>query len=121
MIVDPEQPDAPTRRWPFLIGWSLAAAAILGWFLLAQVQTPAYPSGPVSGLTTPAATAAGATSATYRPVSVVSRRPNGERPTFPSPSSYSEDGGVLSYLDYSGQRIAIGLHDDLISGDPPSD
>lgn len=121
MIVDPERPDAPTRRWPFLIGWSLAAGAILGGFFMAQPRTPAPQSVPGSGLTTPAATESGASSTIGRQVSMVSRHPQGERATFPSPSWSAVDGGVLTYLDYNGQRIAIGLHDDLVAEDPPSD
>lgn len=121
MILDPERPDAPARRWPFLIGWSLAAGAIVCGFFLAQPRTPAPQHGPVSGLATPAATAAGAPSLIGRQVSMVSRHSEGVRPTLASPPSSAFDGGVLTYLDYNGQQIAIGLHDDLVAGDPPSD
>ena len=121
MIVDPERPDAPTRHWPFLIGWSLAAGAIVGGFFLAQPRTPAAQPGPVNGRAAPAATASSAPSSIARQVSIVSRHPQGERATFSLPSSFSVEDGVLTYLDYNGQRIAIGLHDDLIVEDAPSD
>jgi len=95
--------------------------AIVGGFFLAQTHTPAQPSRSVSVLATPAATASGASITTGRQVSMMSRHPQSERATVPSPSTYSVDGGVLSYIDYAGQRIAIGRHDDLIAEDPPSD
>lgn|GEM_PF-3468264 len=121
MIVDPEPPDSATRRWPFLIGWSLAAGAIVGGIFFAQAQTPAQLSGPVSEPTAPAATASGSPGTEGRQVSTTSRHPQGERASFRSPPSHSVDGGVLTYLDYSGHRIAIGLHDDLVVEGAPSD
>ena len=118
MIIDAEGPDRPTRRWPFLVSWSLVAAAILGGFFLTRPSDLTKPTVRTPDRPAPAAIASGRPSAIFLDATPGSRGPRGGAGVLELPS-YSIESGVITYRDYAGRWIAIGLQDDLRPADAP--
>ncbi|MEA2662956.1 MAG: hypothetical protein QOH08_2528 [Chloroflexota bacterium] len=115
MIIDPEPPDPPRRRWPFLVAWSVAAIAVALALFLAQhpslrstvdaAEPPSDIVRPVRRVDPPAV-----------PGFIVPFRISDPRPSEPTrgvPVLLELPG---TYVNYAGQRIAVGLLDDLMTG-----
>lgn len=108
MIVDPQPPDPPRRRWPFLLAWSLAALTLVGAIFL--THAPATPEAAVAVSTPPAAPASTSVSSSI----TVQRIPAGRsRITQPISVSRLPQGSII-YLDNTGTWIAVGPNDNLL-------
>jgi hypothetical protein len=129
MIIDTQPPDPPRRRWPFLLGWSLAAMTIVLALFLTHAPASQQASVAVGASQAPSTSASGSTSVivqqqvsagwTYgtrqrvdlsRPGAIVLSAPGAILPSAP---------GAIVYLDYTGRRIAVGPTDNLLTGGTP--
>jgi hypothetical protein len=103
MIIDPQPPDPPGNRWPFLFAWSLAAMTIVGALFL--THTPASQQAPVA-LNTPPVPSTSVSSANS-----VQRLPAGQSGITQYPVYVSVGGlplGSIVYVDNASTWIAVG-------------
>ena len=108
MIIDPQPPDPPRRRWPFLLAWSFAALTIFGAIFF--THAPATPEAAVAVSTPPAAPA----SASVFSGITVQWIPAGQpRITQFLTVSRLPQGSII-YLDTAGTWIAVGPNDSLV-------
>jgi hypothetical protein len=110
MIIDPQPPEAPRRRWPFLLVWSLAATTMAGSLFL--THTPASQDALVAENTPPTAP----TTASTPPSSSISvqRVPTGKSRITLFSSVSRQAQGSITYLDNTGTWIAVGPNDNLL-------
>jgi hypothetical protein len=123
MIIDDQPPDRSSRRWPFLMVWSVAAITIV--FALLLTHPPASQLAPVTGdiAQPPSPGTSGPARVLLQPPPVgswvINPRLGEQLPTGATRTTRLGDlsfPGAIVYLDYTGQRIAVGSSDDLPSG-----
>ena len=110
MVIDPQPPVPPKRRWPFLLAWSLAAVTIVGAFFL--THTPGSHEAPVAVSTPPTAPAAAPTPPSSS--TSVQRLPAGQSRITQYLSVSRLPQGSIIYLDNTGTWIAVGPNDNLL-------
>jgi len=115
MIIDLQPPEAPRRRWPFLLAWSLAAVTIVLALFLTQTPASQQASVAVSASQAPSTSASVSRSVIVQqlPVGLYTtvQRIDGGRKPFISILDYPSS--VIYPLDNGGQRIAVELEDHL--------
>ena len=108
MIIDPESPEAPRRRWPFLVGWCCAAITIVVALFITHDPLPQQPLVTVSPSQVPPAFASVSPNIAVLQVPVSRSRIT----QFVTVSRLPQ--GSITYLDHTGTRIAVGPNDNLL-------
>jgi hypothetical protein len=117
MIIDPQPPEPPTRRWPFLAGWCCAAITIVLVLFLTHDPLSQQASVAVSASQAPSTSASVSRSVIVQqlPVGLYTtvQRIDGRKPLI----SILDYPNTVIYLDNGGQRIAVLLEDHLLIDD----
>jgi hypothetical protein len=117
MIIDPQPPEAPRRRWPFLVGWCCTAITIVLALFLTHAPLSQQPPVARSASATPSASASRSVIVQQLPVGLhttVQPIDGGRKPSI----SILDYPNTVTYLDNGGLRITVELDDHLLTEGP---